>query len=328
MKKLTYLLSTLFLAFSFAGLRAQTTNPTHAVIATGGLNLRAEASVHGSIVASIPFRGEVRRVDDCLYAADILGTVADYHRWYDGTANVFEDHLIQGNWVKVAYGDREGFVFNTYLWSLSNQVEPDLSVEQHLIIPGADELGMIYDPEVYHFYGIYGRGQREQFELREIQISYLTEVDYYERLLITTKDNKDLRYVIASRRRMQPHRFAGKFFDRPALQLANEAGENNPPEFVKMPGSFGAIAGDDSGDVLINTFIYRRFGEEQVIFTGLKAHAISLDGLGDFDGDGRDDFIVNVAGARGGEVYLFLSSLAEEGELVGLAGLVRLPMSC
>ena len=50
-----------------------------------------------------------------------------------------------------------------------------------------------------------------------------------------------------------------------------------------------------------------------------------IEWIGDLDGDGKTDLLINARPYPGGWLILFLSSLAEEGELVGKAGEIFLP---
>ncbi|MEL7163144.1 MAG: hypothetical protein AAFN92_20460, partial [Bacteroidota bacterium] len=284
--------------------------------------------------ATIPFGDRVRVFDPCNYSRDTIGQLKDYYRLHDHLSDsvAYTDHYITGRWCRVAYGQDTGFVFNVYLSDLTfDATEPIFSYDNTgattaldllLIYPGAGCGGQIYSPSVYQFYGVYDLGDHRN-ELRAIEISYLGITDDLPGTLITTEDNRGLRFIIASRHPLQPHTFTGDYFEQPAFVHANPAHEHNHEEHGHVDRPLpAAITYDTShhyGYPLINQVVLAVGSNRQVLEGKAFAYEIQLRGHGDIDGDGHPDYLIYYAEDMSSHVTLYLSSHAGQGELVGRA---------
>jgi len=324
----------LILLLISAALSAQNVYPgPYAVIATGGLNLREAANSNAPIVATIPFGGRVTVFDPCLYNRDTIGQLKDYYRLHDHLQDsvAFADHVITGNWCRVTYGQDTGFVFDAYLSDTFDPTEPAFGYDQNgkripqdqvLIYPGGGCGGVVYSPSVYQFYGVYSEGANVN-SLRAIDVSYLQVYDGLTYLLITTEENRNLRFIIASRQPLPPHTFSGDYFDEPAIAHADPAAfhDHGPADHIDRPLP-AAITFDTThryGSPLIHQLKITQGGKSQVLAANEYALGIQLEGQGDMDGDGKMDYLIGYEGGNESRVTLYLSSRAGVGEMVGVA---------
>lgn len=299
------------------------------VIATSGLNLRADANTSGKVIASIPFGGSVFVFDPCDYGVDTIGRLKDYYRVHDhlDSSTTYADHHITGTWFRVAVGSDTGFVFNAYLGYCFDEEAPvyrytdsgETIPEDYLLIyPGGGCGGEVYSPNVYNFYGVYA-SINDQNALRAIDISYLMVTDDLEALLITTDDNRGLRFIIASKDKLKPHKFSGEYFNAPARVHANPAAHDHDHDDhldIPLPSSITYDTAHTYGYPLIQTVTLDKEGITQLLTTQAYATEIQLNGVGDIDGDGRPDYVIGYSGEKESRVTLYLSSLAEAGEVV------------
>jgi hypothetical protein len=84
---------------------------TYHVMATSGLKMRATPS--GKKLLTIPYNGEVEKINDGKSYGDL-------------TVTEIKDFKIKGEWVKVRYDGQEGFVFSGFLTQF---LMPDLDMK-------------------------------------------------------------------------------------------------------------------------------------------------------------------------------------------------------
>jgi hypothetical protein len=102
MKIKNIILILLIITTSTAFQTASTTSDssTYHVMATSGLKMRATPS--GKKLLTIPYNGEVEKINDGKSYGDL-------------TVTELKDFKIKGEWVKVRYDGQEGFVFSGFL---------------------------------------------------------------------------------------------------------------------------------------------------------------------------------------------------------------------
>lgn len=292
-------------------------NATRTVIATTGLHLRAEANTKGDILAYLPFGARVTLADECSYNPDTIGAIKDYVRFYDTLTHqqAYRDRPITGRWVKVNYGQESGFVFDAYLWSRMPTRSAVSQPDYRLVYPGRPNQE-IYDPNVYRFYGVYNDGAPGNYKLKAVKVTYLSDWENAGQLLVTAEENRGLQFLLASKTSMREHRFTGNFFDRHAFFSANTKSTfQYPVDYKPFPAAFEIESLKHSQYASIRQISYTVNGQTQRLDMAFPSTEASLSALGDIDGDRHDDFIIE----SGGTHNLFLSSLAEEGQLVSWA---------
>ena len=301
---------------------AQNVDPSYNhVIAAGGLNLRAQPNTAASVIAAIPFGDQVNVFDPCDYGRDTLGYLKDYYRVHDhgSESDRYEDQVITGNWLRVAYGPDTGFVFSAYLWyDFTSYRDPSVPETDYVMIsPGGGCGGDVYDPHAYHYYGVY-QADHGQSELRAIDISFLAVVDEFEALLITTDHPRNLRFIIGSKRKLKPSTFTADYLDHPARLFPLQFPKEDSITGVTVPGiSLDTIHAN--GNEMAAAVRFTQGTQQQTIPLDYPRYEISLAGRGDFDGDGKTDYLLLLHSEQTAFLNLYLSSAAEAGELVRLA---------
>jgi len=81
-------------------IRIETSRNT--VVATGGLNLRAEPGTHGKIASKLPYGAAVEILETTLYAPDKV--------------NPLDEYLQPNGWVRVRAGRDTGYLYDAYLY--------------------------------------------------------------------------------------------------------------------------------------------------------------------------------------------------------------------
>lgn len=104
MKNIIYILIISFLSSSFIFKNEQIIGDSsnYHVMALSGLKMRDLPNLKGKKILTIPYNGEVELID----------TGENYGEL---TIQELKDFYIKGEWVKVRYDGKEGFVFNGYL---------------------------------------------------------------------------------------------------------------------------------------------------------------------------------------------------------------------
>lgn len=117
-KKLFVITLLLFISQSGFSIIEYNLNDTLYVWAGNGLNLRTAPSVHSPIIAKVQFGDKVfckAQKSEVDYWMS-MGMIADYIRVNTQKVNVLD---LKGDWVKVTFKDRVGYVFDAYLSKLT-----------------------------------------------------------------------------------------------------------------------------------------------------------------------------------------------------------------
>jgi hypothetical protein len=287
------------------------------VIAQSGLNIRSAPTLAGKVIAKAPYLSQVEYLSDESFNRDTIGILKSFFRSSDPQGNLVEtDVPLAGDWVKVKYNGRVGYTFNVYLSSPQNLVK---SPDYFVLSPGENCGDEFFDLTKYYCYGIYGSG--EETEVREIKASYIVQETGtgYLAPLITTEDNQELRLVIGSKRELPT---ADSDFivnlSRPAWsqKLApipvRDCGVLEVKEFKReIPNS--------SKHIRNFTGYFERGPRKQPLFKDFTINYLSILGCGDLDGDDKVDYLIMVTLDEYPRKLLYLSSIAGDGEVLGLA---------
>lgn len=302
--------------------RGQHIDPTYNhVIAAGGLNLRAQPNTKAAVIAAIPFGGQVNIFDRCDYGRDTVGYLKDYYRVHDhGTENTeYQDQAITGNWLRVTYGQDTGFVFSAYLWYdfMSQRDETVPEPDYIMISPGGGCGGVIYDPHAYHYYGVY-ETDHDKLALRAIDISFLAVIEDFEALLITTDHPRDLRFILGSKRKLKTSSFSSNYLDQNARLFPLQHQHEDTITGITIAGiSFDTL--QPYGYPVATNLRLNSGGLKQVIALPSQPSEVFISGMGDFDGDGKTDYLLFYPSEQASSLNLYLSTAAGPGEIVRLA---------
>ena len=270
--------------------------PERTVIAISGLNLRATPTIDGEIIARVPYLDQVALLSEAVSPTDTLGTV----NYGDHVHDVWTDHIM-GEWVKVKYQDKEGYVFNAYL--MYDRWEEPLQTEEcqyAISFDGLNCVDNIHRNKDIKWKGIFKNG--EGYEMRDVQLSYYMspDIDLGDWFATTTQSEEAPLFMIGA---------AGDQFS------------NGPVEGTYFDGGNYFDYSMDSATVENITI---HFLEEEAYLTideGDQQQKVILDyGIqilwkGDLDGDGKNDYVFTT-GEESSSTTLYLSSEAKEGQLV------------
>lgn len=281
---------------------------TSSVISTTGINLRDSPGLDSKILTKLSFGSEINIIENNYYGIDTIGKSIVY---YD---NRKTEQLIIGNWVKVKYGNYEGFLFDPYL-SLKADIkriknidsELELNKDYILLFPGDNCVNNFWSIENLNLIGCYKHG--DGFNLKKVKLSYYVgwadtttsdnKSDYGRANNIWTQDNKDLLFILGSKKNIKEGKVSGKY---------NLSAANNFDEFDKLE-----IVGDfESSKLVLNNSSKKQilhFSKDNSFYPSYVVWE------GDLDLDGKLDYIIHY-GEKSSRTYLYLSSEANNEEIV------------
>lgn len=286
------------------------------VISTNGLNMRSQPDLRSKKLIAVPFGEKVEIIDTVYYGRDTLGEHAFYYGGSDEISNI----PIVGYWVKVSYGGKKGYMFNSFLgpgWTLKDY--PRETSDHTIVLPEMQECNNVvdYNP-LWHWYGLYN--EKGKPSLKKVDLSFfITYFDNVAWLFTSTDDNKNLKLVIGSKMPMNVGALQGAMYtyseDNNSFFNWSEAGrfindgllkENN----IRMRESF------EEGTWMETELVLNRLGKEQIL-NGNEEFPAGILCRADLDGDRKDDYLLYF-GEFYSELKLFLSSTADKnnGELL------------
>lgn len=287
------------------------------VIAQSGLNIRAEPNLGAPVVTKVPYLSQVEYLSIESFGRDTIGVLKNFFRGYGHEMSWEEtDYPLSGDWVKVKYKSKVGYTFNAYLGPV---VENPESSDYFVLSPGENCGDRFFDLTKYHCYGVYG--SEKDTEIREIKASYVVQEAGIGFLapLITTEENQRLKLVIGSKRELPTvtsdfmiDSFTSAWPQSSEVILKDECGMLNITEIKKKTPS-----GEKLYPALIG--IFQLGSKEQVILEEHFITDLSVIGCGDVDGDDKVDYLIRLSSEEYSRKMLYLSSVAGDGEILGLA---------
>jgi len=303
----------LFLLVCSGFLFGQEVNPGfNVVVAPSGLKLRDAPSLKSKVIKVIPYHGKVVYLDQSPHGVDTVGQLSDFPRMSyqeSNYAKAYKDRPIVGSWVHVRYQEKEGYAYNPYLG-------PEASGTQKrgffLISPGENCGDQFYALDQFYTYGVYSNGRKTWTEVVEASYVVQTEGVGFLAPILTTNRNKDLHYVIGSRKAMSMPLQKWSMFSPYSLVEINET-EAGLPNVVVSDSVFS------KKEILKMAFFFdQKTGRKQKIDNASYGNDYKIIGQGDLDGDGRTDILLEFRN-EGLIRRLYLSTLAAEGDIYGLA---------
>lgn len=279
------------------------------VVATGGLNLRAEPSTKGKIVAKLPFTTEVKILEEALFNPD--------------SVNQFNEWVQPFGWAKVRFGQDVGYLYDAYLYysapTTSHPPEdewPEGINTKYRLITNAGDANKSYDVFSYKWYGLYREATNCNLQYIKPTFSYFAgEVEETLDMIANTKTQPV--FFIGSPKTL-PTGFRGGWVGNMNGQTAEAYGELS--EKACAANGITVESAPPGSWISSNKFILKVGNITQHLTPGGKAGTAQyLEAVGDFDGDGKTDFIISYDTVDYDSTVtyaLFLSSEARPGELV------------
>lgn len=298
MNKIVFLIAIVFLNWSY--IKAQNNEidtGLNYVIANGGLKLRDGPSKKHKALLVIPFGSLVQYMDYKSYNIDSINILnEEYSKTY------------YGNWVKVKFNNTVGFVLDSYLfYKIEGESRFNLEVNKNyfLLFPGCGCASEnIYNPSEWHLYGYY-LTEDNLYEVKKVNVSYLSTKEYTCDLLITVSEEKGLQFVIGYK--YPPPIFSG-------LIISKEISYSYENAITLFP-KFGLDCSSYPGDLTL-----KKDNKSQILSKPKFDLLTDIYFIADFDGDQENDFIIGY-GEKGHIKVLYLSSLAKANELLKIVAI-------
>jgi Bacterial SH3 domain len=278
------------------------------VIAKSGLNLRQKPSTGSQSITVIPFGAYVSYVSDVTY--DSM-----YVESEKGAAHSIK---LKGQWVKVKFGSRIGFVLNAYLYHyVKKPIYYSASVNKNIVIlrNGCQCNGAnFYDPNLWNFKALV-EVRSGELVWEKVNVNYLNTQEHPCNLFVFTPgyNHEKIKYIVGERNKISA--FNGK--DTPYRKISfNDKVKNYAvSDHTKIDV--------ENKDLILSNENYKKTIQIITLISDKKRQALSrnnlpsfgIDVIADLDNDGKDDYIIDFYGEQG-FVSLFLSSKADAGEIV------------
>ena len=326
MQRLTALF--LFLCFILQGATLFAQRNYHpsfnTVISPDGLNIRRTPSLKGWKLAAAPFGMELVVLDSGNGVVETLET-----RYYKDPDDEKPYPVeVSGTWVKVKYGDVEGYVFSAFLYPNWERVHyKGINEDYVLLMPGMNCFNNIHFLKGRNYYGIYKTGT--SYSVRKIPMpGYFASTDDISPLHISANNNRDLVLIVGSRKPLPIGQLKGQMYGiHGSTESQLYEGAEGPGEALTAHDLHVKTEKRDEYEVKV-----LHYGEEGNT-TSLGSDQIELSYpnilvyKGDLDGDREDDLIV-LYGEKSAQIGLYLSSEAEDGEKVKLVAIYLLGYCC
>jgi hypothetical protein len=273
------------------------------VIAVGGLNIRAKPDKMSKVLGKIPFGGNVKYLSKYAFATDTIRDYPQLYSQYKGAG----DFLFTGRWAKIKYKNIVGYVLDTYLY-YDDQVDEALKMDSGnyaVLYPYTACYTNMYTPTEFHWYGMY-KNKKSTFFFKKVKINYFSkENDAFggKDFGVSAGNDQGLMVIVGSKKPM-------KEGPRNAVDI-NEMRLENPniEAQMKIYGIEKVYPQKNKPDLYEYVIKANNTSQQLALLIpnrkGYPFTAIQF--IGDIDGDGKLDYILENEGEMGHKV-LFLTS--------------------
>lgn len=305
------------------------------VLSTTGLNLRSQPYLGAEVLVSIPFNEKVEILNLTKYGRDTLG-YRELWRFYDSTTYKIP---IAGSWRKVKYKEHIGYMFNAFLIKSYKDIGVyykeeqlgNLNIDYSLLYAQTNCLGNFnYNPDWY-WYGFYEQGNRHIIKLVEVSFFIDDTAEFFYEVT-STNDNIHLRFILGTKQKLNFTKTNNRVVEADKRIYVSDFGVAFRHNFLKKYDLYiNSVAKEQKEYYNSIELILRKNGKIQTLSSNdfyFSANIpMSLNWVGDIDGDGVDDYIVSYGDKSGGAI-LYLSSEAEEDQIVKPVALYRSGYCC
>ncbi len=281
------------------------------VIAPSGLKLRAQPSFSAKAITVIPFGKKVRHL-----------------KKFQGTEPnkvVFDADSIPGNWLKLFWQGKEGYAFSAYLG------RGILKMDQPFYLL-AEKSAWCWDDSYissdYHYYGVYPNADTSSLTIRKAQpLFYNNRAEGNDGITFSLRQKRDSYFAFASKEPFEEAKIrVFKSRQRIGYQETPQPDLNQKIQIpysdweLKMTMAKVTENGEtyDKPRLIIRD---KKTGSWHYLMDSYHSfEMVELLWCGDMDGDGVQDFMLNVGASHYGGMVLFLSKNQGKWKFVKMAG--------
>lgn len=278
------------------------------VIAKSGLHLRQKPSTGSQSITVIPFGAYVSYVSDVAYDS----------MYIESEKGAVHSIKLKGQWVKVKYGSKIGFVLNAYLYQYEKKpTYYSANVNKKIVIlrygcqcNGAN----FYDPKLWNFKALV-EVRSGVLVWEKVDVNYLNTQEHPCNLFVFTPRyyNEKIKYIVGERNKISA--FNGQNSSYKKISFNDKVKNYLVSDHTKIDV--------ENKDMILSSENYKKTIQTITLISDNKRQVLSrnnlpsfgIDVIADLDNDGKDDYIIDFYGEQG-FVSLFLSSKAEAGEIV------------
>ncbi len=299
----------------------------NSVIAANGLNMRSKPNTTSTKVANIPYGEKVQILHRDHYGLDTVYTIK----------TELGDHPVYGHWQKVQYKEYVGYVHNAFLsfdFSHYNKPVPDTNNDFILLIPGYHCSYDFYNSNDYCWYGYYqddsleGESSNNAYR-KQIDVEFINVAADMAGCGAIVKKNRNLKFIIGSKKIFPETNLEN--IDERAIYHRIGRDSITMDSSIVAEGKITMIRNEEPTSYFDERFFYlNQDGRTQLLNTVTKTYRIKLASVyreGDFDGDGKTDYIFH-HGEDDLHLGLYLSSEGDEEQAVKLVSLLRRGPCC
>jgi len=286
------------------------------VISTTGLSLRAEPSLTSKRLDVAPYGAKVEVLGYKSFGFDTIG-VKQFHQ----KNNITRTIQISGHWRKAKYKGQEGYMFSAYLSELYPEGDNfPVNRDFALLYPSIwCDNNFVFKPH-WKWFGLYEKEGSEGYEWRKVNVSFynineggdamtsgfITTGEADQGMLFMMGSMKDLRQIEVKGNWFQD--WQGSFFDYRNDTIINRS------EYFKKWG----LQTDSLRRDFVTHLYLKKNGKSQLLNPSNweLSSPTYLKWVGDLDGDGKDDFLIDCGGDKSSHDILYLSTQADPGQLL------------